>query len=76
MLSIASNGNQNLLGAIFIPKIKEATIMMKHTTESTKEYLGLKSKRKTTPKLLKDFSHADIKKTLDYIGITREKTAD
>lgn len=51
--------------------------MMKHTTESTKEYLGLKSKRKTTPKPLKDFSHTDINKTLDYAGITREeKTAD
>ena len=49
--------------------------MMKHTTESTKEYLGLKSKRKTTPKPLKDFSHADIKKTLDYIGVTREGKA-
>lgn len=47
--------------------------MMKHTTESTKEYLGLKGKRKTTPKPLKDFSHADIKKTLDYIGVTREE---
>lgn len=50
--------------------------MMKHTTESTKEYLGLKSKRKTTPKPLKDFSYADIKKTLDYTGITREKVTD
>ena len=49
--------------------------MMKHTTESTKEYLGLKSKRKTTPKPLKDFSHADIKTTLDYIGVTREGEA-
>ena len=50
--------------------------MIKHTTESTKKYLGLKSKRKTTLKPLKDFSHTDIKKTLDYTGITREKTAD
>lgn len=50
--------------------------MMKHTTESTKQYLDLKGKRKTIPKSLKDFSHADIKKTLDYTGITREKTAD
>lgn len=51
--------------------------MMKQTTERTKEYLGLKGKRKTMPKPLKDFSHADIKKTLAYTGITREeKTAD
>lgn len=26
--------------------------------------------------VLDHFSHADIKKTLDYTGITREKTAD
>lgn len=26
--------------------------------------------------ILDHFSHSDIKKTLDYTGITREKTAD
>ena len=53
--------------------------MIKYTTESTKKYLGLKGKkrRKPIPKHLKDFSHADIQNTLDYIGVTREeKTAD
>lgn len=32
--------------------------------------------KKELEDVLDHFSHADIKKTLDYTGITREKTAD
>ena len=46
---------------------------MKHITETTKEYLGLIEKRENQPKPVQEFSHSDIKKTLDYTGITREE---
>lgn len=43
------------------------------------QYTNKNAQAKTEKELedvLNHFSHADIKKTLDYTGITREKTAD
>ncbi len=39
-------------------------------------YVAQAETEKELEDVLDHFSHADIKKTLDYTGITREKTAD
>lgn len=57
------------------------TFGITHIESSTMAYInGSYVAQAETEKELEDvldhFSHADIKKTLDYTGITREKTAD
>lgn len=57
------------------------TFGITHTESSTMAYINgsYVAQAETDGELeevLDHFSHTDIKKTLDYTGITREKTAD